>query len=106
MTQQTRSGATAASSLGIDIGGTLTDIVTRLHQKVVRIYGIREVKEKLEAAGLDPDASAGPAEFTSFVNREAARWSKVIKEAGIAWISHRGDAPVLHRARPPTRSYG
>jgi len=27
MTQQTRSGATAASSLGIDIGGTLTDIV-------------------------------------------------------------------------------
>ena len=73
---------------------------------MVRIYGIREVKEKLEAAGLDPDASAGPAEFTSFVNREAARWSKVIKEAGIAWISHRGDAPVLHRARPPTRSYG
>ena len=63
--------------------GTPADIVSKLHQEVVRIYTLPDAREKLQAAGLDPAASASPAEFAAFINREVGRWAGVIKESGI-----------------------
>ena len=62
--------------------GTSADIVGKLQQEVVRILGLADVKERYAAAGLDP-ATSTPLEFAAFIRREAERWSKVIKDAGI-----------------------
>ena len=63
--------------------GTPAPIVARLHQEIARINALPEVKERLAASGLDPRASASPAEFGAYLARESVRWSSVIKEAGI-----------------------
>ncbi len=63
--------------------GTPVDIVSKLHREVVRIYTLQDAREKLIAAGIDPAASASPAEFAAFINREVGRWAGVIKESGI-----------------------
>lgn len=62
--------------------GTPADVVGKIHQEVTRIYTLPDVREKLAAVGIDP-ATMPPAEFATFVRTEAARWGKVIKEAGI-----------------------
>jgi tripartite-type tricarboxylate transporter receptor subunit TctC len=63
--------------------GTPAPIVAKLHQEVARINALPEVKERLAASGLDPQASASPAQFGAYLKGESARWSTVIKEAGI-----------------------
>jgi len=63
--------------------GTPPRVVGKLHQEVARINALPEVKERLAASGLEPSASASPAEFGAFLRREAGRWSTIIKDAGI-----------------------
>jgi tripartite-type tricarboxylate transporter receptor subunit TctC len=63
--------------------GTPADVVNKLHQEVVRILALPDVKEKLAEAGIDSGSSASPAEFSAFIAREAVRWSTVVKETGI-----------------------
>jgi tripartite-type tricarboxylate transporter receptor subunit TctC len=43
---------------------------------------IPAVKERVTALGADL-AGTSPAEFTAFVKKELATWSRVVKEVGI-----------------------
>jgi tripartite-type tricarboxylate transporter receptor subunit TctC len=58
------------------------EIVARLNREVVRILGLPDVKEKLAADGGDV-APISSERFAAFIRSELAKWSKVIKNAGI-----------------------
>jgi len=62
--------------------GTPPSIINKLQQKIAQILADPAVKEKAEQIGNYPVTST-PAEFTAFLHKEANRWSKVLKEAGI-----------------------
>jgi tripartite-type tricarboxylate transporter receptor subunit TctC len=62
--------------------GVAQDIVSRLNQEIVKALGTTEMKEKLASVGIEPRTNT-PDEFAAFIRSETARFSKVIKEAGI-----------------------
>jgi tripartite-type tricarboxylate transporter receptor subunit TctC len=55
----------------------------RLNRDVVEILRSKEVGERLQGISLEVGALS-PAETMKFFNDEAALWSNVIKQAGIA----------------------
>ena len=57
-------------------------IVSRLNQEMVRVLGLREVKERFLNAGIEIAVSS-PAPFAAIIKSDIAKWSKVIREAGI-----------------------
>lgn len=62
--------------------GTPKDIVAQLHQMVVKIVAMPDIVERLDALGFEPIANT-PEECDKFFHVEQAKWSKVIKAAGI-----------------------
>ena len=57
-------------------------VVRKLSADLADILAMPEVKARFDTLGLDP-APQGPAEFDAFIASEYAKWSKVIKQAGI-----------------------
>ena len=57
-------------------------IVDKLHAELARVINAPDMKEKLLAQGAEPVANT-PEQATAQVEREIAKWSKVIKAAGI-----------------------
>jgi len=57
-------------------------IVTRVHQEIARFLNQPDVKERFLRASVEIVASS-PEEFTAFIKSDTAKWSKVIKDAGI-----------------------
>jgi tripartite-type tricarboxylate transporter receptor subunit TctC len=83
--------ATEAGLRDFDIGvwlglvapaGTPSDIVTRLHQEVSRILALADVRDRLNAVGLEP-MQVSPAEFGATIARESARWGELIRQTGM-----------------------
>jgi tripartite-type tricarboxylate transporter receptor subunit TctC len=62
--------------------GTPAPIVQRLHQEVVRIIALPDIRERLATLGVDPSGMS-PEDFTRRVAEDIARWTKVAKEANI-----------------------
>ena len=62
--------------------GTPQAIVKRLHADVVNILSQQDMRNKLAGLGFDIVASS-PEEFAAQIRIEVAKWTKVIKEAGI-----------------------
>ena len=62
--------------------GTSKEIVAKLNVEVVKALAAPDVKKRLIEAGIVATSSS-PEGFTSYVKAEAAKWAKVIKEAGI-----------------------
>ena len=62
--------------------GAAPDVVTRLNSEIFKAMNVAEVRAKLTGLGFDPVGST-PKEFGAFRTAEAARWARVIKEAGI-----------------------
>jgi tripartite-type tricarboxylate transporter receptor subunit TctC len=62
--------------------GTPKDIIVRLHTELVRVLGQPDVKQKLQAQGGDPVGNS-PGQFAAYIAAELAKWSKVIKAAGL-----------------------
>jgi tripartite-type tricarboxylate transporter receptor subunit TctC len=58
------------------------DIVERINRDVRKVMALPDVIDKLAEQGIEPLTSS-PAEMAKLVASDAARWSKVIKEAGI-----------------------
>ena len=56
--------------------------IERLNNEIVRAVNLPEVKEQFLVRGLIP-AGNSPEEFDAFIRAEMAKWSKIIKEAGI-----------------------
>jgi tripartite-type tricarboxylate transporter receptor subunit TctC len=74
----------AASSWGgvLAPAGTPKATIDKLNAEMVAVLKLPEVQERLTGVGLEP-ASSTPAEFEAFIKAEIAKWSKIIKEAGI-----------------------
>ena len=62
--------------------GTARDIIDLLHRTVARIIASREFRERLTALGFEPVAST-PEHFAAWLEAEIAKWSNVIRDAGI-----------------------
>ena len=63
--------------------GTPPSVVDRLHTELVKIMQRADVKEKLQAIGMDNSTSASPAAFRVMLKEEVTKWSSVVKAAGI-----------------------
>ncbi len=57
-------------------------IVDRLHGEIVKALHSREIESRLLAEGSEVGGIA-PAEFTRYIKAEIAKWTRVVKEAGI-----------------------
>jgi len=76
-------GFSAVSWVGLSAPkGTPKPIVDKLEATMIAAFKQPAVKEKLESTGFVVVASNSQ-DYTKFVQAETARWTKVIKEAGI-----------------------
>lgn len=62
--------------------GTPKPLIARLNADFIRILQTQDVRDKLQAAGIEIITST-PERFAAYFKSEAARWSKVVKEAGV-----------------------
>ena len=61
---------------------TPKDIVDKIAAEVGRMQAQADVKEQLNAQGIDPLATS-PEQLAALIKADSARWSKVIKETGV-----------------------
>jgi tripartite-type tricarboxylate transporter receptor subunit TctC len=61
---------------------TPRDIVSKLHDAVVKTVNTPAVHEKLVAAGSDP-LTMTPDEFARFLRADIEKWRKVVQETGV-----------------------
>jgi tripartite-type tricarboxylate transporter receptor subunit TctC len=66
----------------MSVGGTPRPILKRLHDELTRAIGSPDMRERLAAGGLEP-APNTPEDFRRMIGEELARWSQVIRDAGI-----------------------
>jgi len=62
--------------------GTPRAIVMRLNAEVMSALQLKEVRDSLRRQGLDPTGST-PAEADAYLRSEIAKWTRVVREAGI-----------------------
>jgi tripartite-type tricarboxylate transporter receptor subunit TctC len=62
--------------------GTPKAVVQRLQGEIARILAQPDTKEKISGLGFDIVAST-PEQFAAQIKSEVAKWSKVVKDAGI-----------------------
>jgi tripartite-type tricarboxylate transporter receptor subunit TctC len=62
--------------------GTPKEVIAKLNAEIARILALPEIKERLANQGAEPRASS-PEQFGTFVRDEIAKWSKVVKDAGV-----------------------
>jgi tripartite-type tricarboxylate transporter receptor subunit TctC len=58
-------------------------LIRRMHSEITRILATPEFRQRLVSLGMEP-AGGGPEEFSAHVHNEIRRWSKLVREAGIA----------------------
>ena len=63
--------------------GTPAPIVEKLNKAVRASLANAETKEKLRKLGAITDGGSTPAEFKAFLQKDAERWARVIKAAGV-----------------------
>ena len=61
---------------------TPKSIVTKLNTEAMKALATREIQELLTRNGMDPSGST-PGEADAFLRAEIAKWTRVVKEAGI-----------------------
>jgi tripartite-type tricarboxylate transporter receptor subunit TctC len=62
--------------------GTPPSVIDRLHAESVRILGESDVRERIASLGAEPVGNS-PSEFAALQRAEAARWTRLAKEANI-----------------------
>lgn len=62
--------------------GTPKHIIDRLNAEAMKALRMRDVHELLVRQGMDP-AGSTPAEIDAYLRSEIAKWTRVVKEAGI-----------------------
>jgi len=63
--------------------GTPKAIINKLNTEINAALKLPDVRTKLEAAGIDIQGGT-PQEYAALIKSDLAKWSKVVKEAGIA----------------------
>jgi tripartite-type tricarboxylate transporter receptor subunit TctC len=56
-------------------------IVARLHEELIRIINLPEMRERILADGSEPVGSS-PEDFRQFMLADLAKWAKVVRESG------------------------
>lgn len=62
---------------------TPAPVSNRLHQEIVRVMQLTDVKERWLNWGADPAYSKSPEEFAALMRSEAAKWAKLIGQGSI-----------------------
>lgn len=62
--------------------GTPAPIIRRLHDEVVKVLALPDVRETLARAGAEPVGST-PEQFGEFIRAETLKWGAAVKRAGI-----------------------
>lgn len=62
--------------------GTSKAIVDRVDRELASILKLPEITKRFSADGAEPDHMSGP-EFAKFIAVETAKWTRVVKQAGI-----------------------
>ena len=76
-------GYEASGWLGIAFPAkTPAAYVQRMQAELVAVMALPDVREQLHNAGLEPALKGAP-QFAAFIKSELAKWTRVIKEAGI-----------------------
>ena len=57
-------------------------IVERMHRETIAVMNLPDVRAQLESNGIDP-APSNPQAFRAYIKSELAKWSKLIKDAGL-----------------------
>ena len=63
--------------------GTPPQIVKKLHEGIVRILAMPDVKELILKQGSQAAPSKSPEDFTAYIKSEMAKFHPVIKAAGL-----------------------
>ena len=63
--------------------GMPASVVNRLNEAIRASLAKAETKEKLKALGAITDGGSTPAEYRSWLQKDAERWARVIKAAGV-----------------------
>jgi tripartite-type tricarboxylate transporter receptor subunit TctC len=61
----------------------LTDVVACLKSEIVKVLARRDISERFASQALEP-GTLTPEQFADYINREVAKWGKLIREAGIS----------------------
>ncbi len=61
---------------------TPKSVVQALNAEIVKALASKELRERLAAMGTEPPSITTPEEFAAFVQREAAKYAKVVKASG------------------------
>jgi tripartite-type tricarboxylate transporter receptor subunit TctC len=62
-------------------GGTPADVIAKINAAFVKVLKDPEVTRQIRALGSEPMPMT-PAEFSAFIDKEAEKWSAVVKAAG------------------------
>ena len=62
--------------------GTSKETVALLHDEIVKVLAMPDVKERAAALGFEPVGNR-PEEFAAIIKSDGVKWGKVIREAGI-----------------------
>lgn len=57
-------------------------IITRLNREIARIVNSPEIRERMMAEGAEPVGNT-PQEFARYIEREIAKWARVVKATGM-----------------------
>ena len=61
--------------------GTPKEIINRLHQEIVKLLQLPEIKERFNALGAEVTPST-PDQLAALVKSDLVRWSKIVKDSG------------------------
>ena len=62
--------------------GTPREIIVRLSSELVRVINLPEVRKQLAEQGYEPGGNT-PEQFAEYIKTEIAKWTRVIKAAGL-----------------------
>ena len=62
--------------------GVASEIVARLNAELVRVHALPDLKERYAGLGVEA-AGSTPEQFAEYIKSETAKFSKVLKEAGV-----------------------
>src|SRR5258706_8986499 len=66
---------------GIAPTGTPPAIIARIHDDVVKVIGMHDVRERFKTQAAEPVGSK-PEEYAAYIASEVVKWSKIVKESG------------------------
>ena len=62
--------------------GTPPAVVKRLAAEVAAVLALPDIREKMKGLGAEVVGNS-PAEFAAFMDKESAKWGRVVREANI-----------------------